>query len=131
MVYDSAGNLTNDGAHPFTYDTENRLATAGGVTYTYDGDGKRVKKSNGTLYWIRTLMKDDHLLPLRPIANAAIWLVLVSIPSLAKQQSYRSYQLLSGRALRSIEQPKRNSSHPGTPMRFQGWSIPASSDRTT
>ena len=51
MFYDAAGNLTNDGSHPFTYDTENRLATAGGVTYTYDGDGKRVKKSNGTLYW--------------------------------------------------------------------------------
>ena len=51
MVYDSPGNLINDGAHPYTYDTENRLATAGGVTYTYDGDGKRVKKSNGTLYW--------------------------------------------------------------------------------
>ena len=51
FVHDAAGNLTNDGAHPFTYDTENRLATAGGVTYTYDGDGKRVKKSNGTLYW--------------------------------------------------------------------------------
>src|SRR5206468_4663144 len=29
----------------------NRLLTAGGVTYTYDGDGKRVMKSNGTLYW--------------------------------------------------------------------------------
>jgi hypothetical protein len=43
--------LTNDGSHPYTYDTENRLLTAGGVTYTYDGDGKRVKKSNGTLYW--------------------------------------------------------------------------------
>jgi len=51
MVYDAAGNLINDGANPYTYDTENRLATAGGVTYTYDGDGKRVKKSNGTLYW--------------------------------------------------------------------------------
>jgi RHS repeat-associated protein len=51
MVYDPAGNLVNDGSHPFTYDAENRLTTAGGVTYTYDGDGKRVKKSNGTLYW--------------------------------------------------------------------------------
>lgn len=50
-MHDAAGNLTNDGSHPFTYDPENRLATAGGVTYTYDGDGKRVKKSNGTLYW--------------------------------------------------------------------------------
>jgi hypothetical protein len=35
--------------HPYTYAPENRLLTAGGVTYTYDGDGKRVKKSNGTL----------------------------------------------------------------------------------
>ena len=49
MVYDPAGNLTNDGSHPYTYDAQNRLATAGGVTCTYDG--KRVKKSNGTLYW--------------------------------------------------------------------------------
>ncbi len=63
MVYDSAGNLINDGAHPYTDDTENRLLTAGGVTYTYDGDGKRVKKSNGALYWTRpgwdTLLETD------------------------------------------------------------------------
>jgi RHS repeat-associated protein len=50
--YDAAGNLMNDGmGHAFTYDAENRLATAGGVTYTYDGDGKRVMKSSGTIYW--------------------------------------------------------------------------------
>ncbi len=50
--YDAAGNMTNDGmGHAFTYDAENRLATAGGVTYTYDGDGSRVMKSNGTIYW--------------------------------------------------------------------------------
>jgi len=55
MSYDSAGNLINDGGgRAYTYDSENRLATAGGVTYTYDGDGKRVKKSNGTLYWTGT-----------------------------------------------------------------------------
>jgi RHS repeat-associated protein len=35
----------------YTYDAENRITSVGGVTYTYDGDGKRVKKSNGTLYW--------------------------------------------------------------------------------
>jgi hypothetical protein len=28
------GNVTNDGAHPYTFDAENRLITAGGVTYT-------------------------------------------------------------------------------------------------
>jgi RHS repeat-associated protein len=36
---------------PFSYDAENRLLTAGGVNYTYDGDGKRVRKSSGKLYW--------------------------------------------------------------------------------
>ncbi len=46
--YDSSGNMTPSG---FTYDAENHLLTAGGVTYTYDGLGKRIKKSNGKLYW--------------------------------------------------------------------------------
>src|SRR5205823_2367153 len=35
----------------YTYDAENRIITTAGVTYTYDGNGNRVKKSNGTLYW--------------------------------------------------------------------------------
>jgi RHS repeat-associated protein len=47
-AYDAAGNMTTGG---YTYDAESHLLTAGGVTYTYDGDGKRVKKSNGKLYW--------------------------------------------------------------------------------
>jgi RHS repeat-associated protein len=47
-AYDAAGNMTTGG---YTYDAENHLLIAGGVTYTYDGDGKRVKKSSGTLYW--------------------------------------------------------------------------------
>jgi RHS repeat-associated protein len=51
-TYDAAGNLINDGlGHAYTYNPENQLLTAGGVTYTYDGDGKRVQKSSGTLYW--------------------------------------------------------------------------------
>ncbi len=51
-VYDAAGNLSNDElGHVFTYDAENRIATVAGVAYTYDGDGKRVEKSSGTLYW--------------------------------------------------------------------------------
>ncbi|HWZ99247.1 MAG TPA: RHS repeat-associated core domain-containing protein [Candidatus Dormibacteraeota bacterium] len=51
-AYDSAGNLiTNPGVGTQTFDTENRLVSAGGVTYTYDGDGKRIMKSNGTIYW--------------------------------------------------------------------------------
>jgi RHS repeat-associated protein len=52
-VYDSAGNLTQPGpiGGPYVYDAENHLTSAGGVTYTYDGDGNRVMKSNGTIYW--------------------------------------------------------------------------------
>ena len=53
FVYDSAGNLTQAGAGgpSYVYDAENHLTSAGGVTYTYDGDGNRVMKSNGTIYW--------------------------------------------------------------------------------
>ena len=35
--------------------------TASGVTYTYDGDGNRVKKSNGTLYWGAGPMAESDL----------------------------------------------------------------------
>lgn len=48
---DSAGNLLNDGANSYTYDAEGHTTTGAGVTYYYDGDGKRVRKSSGTLYW--------------------------------------------------------------------------------
>jgi hypothetical protein len=37
-------------SHPCIYDPENRLVTADEVAYTYDRDGKRMKKSNETLY---------------------------------------------------------------------------------
>ena len=50
-TYDNAGNMTNDGAYAYNYDAENRLTAAAGVNYTYDGDGLRVAKSSGTLYW--------------------------------------------------------------------------------
>jgi RHS repeat-associated protein len=59
--YDSAGNLIHTVAVPATcptsgpfqdaYNAENQLISAGGVTYGYDGDGRRVMKSNGKLYW--------------------------------------------------------------------------------
>ncbi len=49
--YDVAGNMTNDGSFTYSFDAENRQTFAAGVTYTYDGDGWRVKKSSGTLYW--------------------------------------------------------------------------------
>ncbi len=55
--YDSAGNLLDqttcpaNSPHAFAYNAENQLTFAGGVTYTYDGDGRRVQKSSGKLYW--------------------------------------------------------------------------------
>jgi RHS repeat-associated protein len=53
-TYDAAGNLTNipnPGGLTAQYNAENQLSTANGTGYTYDGDGKRVQKSSGTLYW--------------------------------------------------------------------------------
>ncbi len=56
--YDAAGNLVLQATCPasnpvyaYTYNAENQLTATAGVTYTYDGDGKRVQKSNGTIYW--------------------------------------------------------------------------------
>lgn len=56
--YDAAGNLVLNAACPvgsftptYSYNAENQLTSTAGVTYTYDGDGKRVMKSNGTIYW--------------------------------------------------------------------------------
>ena len=49
--YDLAGNLLADGSVQYTWDAESQMKTAAGVTYTYDGDGRRVQKSNGKLYW--------------------------------------------------------------------------------
>ena len=65
FCYDSAGNLAMNTPCPqppgtpftptFAYDAENRLtqSVVSGVTatYVYDGDGRRVKKPNGKLYW--------------------------------------------------------------------------------
>ena len=51
-TYDAAGNVYNIPATAtYNYDAENHLVSTGGVTYTYDGDGKRVMKSTGTIYW--------------------------------------------------------------------------------
>jgi RHS repeat-associated protein len=47
-AYDSAGNVTNDGVHSYTYDAENRLISVdGGATasYIYDADDHRVRKT--------------------------------------------------------------------------------------
>jgi hypothetical protein len=51
LTYDPSGNTLTDGANTYTWDAESQMKTAAGVTYAYDGDGRRVSKSNGKLYW--------------------------------------------------------------------------------
>jgi RHS repeat-associated protein len=43
--------MISNGGTGYSYDAESRLRSTAGVTYSYDGDGNRVMKSNGTLYW--------------------------------------------------------------------------------
>ncbi len=53
-TYDASGNLTvipGTGGASYAYNAANQLTSTSGVSYTYDGDGKRVMKSNGALYW--------------------------------------------------------------------------------
>jgi RHS repeat-associated protein len=62
--YDSPGNLIfitasgascpTSGPYQYVYDAENHLTSTAGVNYSYDGDGKRVMKSSGKLYWYGT-----------------------------------------------------------------------------
>lgn len=50
-TYDSAGNVTNDGVHTYTYDGENRLVSVDGGTtasYKYDHQNRRVSKVVGS-----------------------------------------------------------------------------------
>jgi RHS repeat-associated protein len=54
FTYDAAGNLIASPGFTYGYDAENHLTSTAGVTYTYDGDGKRVMKSSGTIYWYGT-----------------------------------------------------------------------------
>ncbi len=50
--YDDAGNQMGiPGGGSYAYDAENHLVSTAGVNYTYDGDGERVEKSNGEMYW--------------------------------------------------------------------------------
>jgi len=51
LTYDTSGNALTDGANTYTWNGNSELKTAAGVTYLYDGDGNRVSKSSGTLYW--------------------------------------------------------------------------------
>jgi RHS repeat-associated protein len=50
--YDAPGNLNSgNGVSGVSYNAENQLVTVAGVTYKYDGNGNRVYKSSGKLYW--------------------------------------------------------------------------------
>jgi RHS repeat-associated protein len=55
FTYDAAGNLMATGLGNYVYNAEHQMtsATVGSVTttYSYDGDGKRIEKSGGKIYW--------------------------------------------------------------------------------
>jgi RHS repeat-associated protein len=49
--YDGVGNVLNDTHNSYLWNAESEIKTAAGVNYTYDGDGNRLQKSNGKIYW--------------------------------------------------------------------------------
>jgi RHS repeat-associated protein len=49
--YDTSGNILTDGHNTYGWNAESEIKSAAGVNYTYDGDGNRVQKSNGKIYW--------------------------------------------------------------------------------
>ena len=51
LTYDAAGNVATDGTNTYAWNAESEQKTGNGVNYTYDGDGNRLQKSNGKIYW--------------------------------------------------------------------------------
>jgi uncharacterized protein RhaS with RHS repeats len=51
FTYDAAGNLTMDVTSSYAWNGESEIKTANSVNYTHDGDGNRLQKSNGKIYW--------------------------------------------------------------------------------
>ena len=49
--YDASGNTLNDTHNSYLWNAESQMKAAAGVNYTYDGDGHRVQKSSGKIYW--------------------------------------------------------------------------------
>jgi len=49
--YNTSRNMLNGGAHAYAYNAESEIKSAAGVNYTYDGDGNRIEKSSGKMYW--------------------------------------------------------------------------------
>ena len=45
------GRRLNNTHNSYAWNAESEIKTAAGVNYTYDGDGNRVQKSNGKIYW--------------------------------------------------------------------------------
>jgi len=50
-TYDSSGNVLTDSSNIYQWNAESEIKSAAGVNYTYDGDGNRLEKSNGKIYW--------------------------------------------------------------------------------
>jgi RHS repeat-associated protein len=51
ISYDASGNMLTDNINTYGWNAESELKSAAGVNYTYDGDGDRLEKSSGELYW--------------------------------------------------------------------------------
>ena len=63
-VYDSAGNLTNDGLLSYGFDGENKIKSVdgGNDVYRYDGDGNRVRKNFGAGDKVRMVYSGGQLI---------------------------------------------------------------------
>jgi RHS repeat-associated protein len=66
-TYDAAGNVTNDGAHSYGYDSENRIVTVDGgstASYAYDHQNRRYKKTVGSTVthyvWLGSRVLAEH-----------------------------------------------------------------------
>lgn len=98
--YDSAGNLTSDGAHTYQFDPENRLKSLDSgstATYTYDVNNQRITKVTGTNTG-EYILVNNRPLSLHNSANWNDWsdLVYLNGQLLAKADTYEDRICITG-----------------------------------
>jgi RHS repeat-associated protein len=49
--FDASGNMLTDAVNTYAWNAESEIKSAAGVNYTYDGEGNRLEKSSGKIYW--------------------------------------------------------------------------------
>lgn len=89
FIYDSRGNVTDNGRRNFTYNTKNELLNSNGMDFDYDGHGRRVKNGLGD-YFVYNL--DGKLLHKRKANGTTVDYIYVEDKLVARSERHPNFK---------------------------------------